>query len=117
MLSGIQSALSGLTASQKKVDVAARNTAHSNTDGYKRGRVTLEESPTQGVQAIVEQDNTAGPIALEPTQDGERLIEKSNVDIGEEMANLMLGRRFYAANLKTIQTADEMLGTLVDFVR
>lgn len=116
MIPGIQSALSGLMAFQKTIDITAHNTAHSNTDGYKRGRVTLGESRTQGVQATITRDNTPGPIVLELTAEGERPIEKSNVDLGEETTNLMLGTRFYQANLKTIKTADEMVGTLVDLV-
>ena len=41
------------------------------------------------------------------------LIEQSNVDLGQELPEMSLNSRFYEANLKTLQTADEMLGSLL----
>jgi flagellar basal-body rod protein FlgC len=117
MISAIYSALSGLVAFEKKIGVTANNVANVNTDGFKKSRVTLEESQPQGVQAKIQQINTPGPLALEQTPEGESLVEKSNVDISEEMANLIVGQRFYEANLRTLKTEDERLGSLLDIVK
>lgn len=114
MVSGIHAALSGLMALQKKVESSAHNTANVNTDGYKKTVVTLSEQEPQGVAAQVQTVNTPGPMAYEQTSEGETLVEKSNVELAEELPNLMLSRRFFQANLKTVQTEDAMLGMLLD---
>ena len=114
MISGISSALSGMLAFQKKVESTADNTANVDTDGFKKSRVTLTEAEPQGVTTNLQRIETPGPMALEPTSQGETLVEKSNVDLAEELPNLMLSKRFFEANLKVIQTEDEMLGSLLD---
>jgi flagellar basal-body rod protein FlgC len=114
MVSGIHAALSGLMALQKKVESTAHNTANVDTDGYKKTVVTLAEQTPQGVTAQVSTVNTPGPMAYEPTSEGEVLVEQSNVDLAEELPNLMLSRRFFQANLKTVQAEDAMLGMLLD---
>ena len=114
MISGIHSALSGLMAIQKKVDATAHNTANINTDGYKKTRVTLHEGEEQGIQAVATKIETPGPMVYEQTPEGETLVEKSNVELSEELPSMMLSRRFFQANLKTVQIEDEMLGSLLD---
>jgi len=114
MVSGIHSALSGLMALQKKVEATAHNTANVNTPEFKKSRVTLEEAEPQGVSARAAKVETPGPVVLEETPDGIEAVEQSNVELAEELPNLMLSRRFFEANLKTVQTEDEMLGSLLD---
>ncbi len=114
MISGLHSALSGLQGFMTKVASAANNTANINTDGYKKTRVTLEEREPQGVTANVEAVTTPGPEVYELTGEGRTMVEKSNVELHEEIPNLLIGKRFYQANLKTVQVADEMLGNLLD---
>lgn len=116
MISGINSALSGLMAFQKKVDSIANNVANINTDEFKKTRVTLAEQDPQGVTANVQKIETPGPVVTEQTPEGDQLVEKSNVELSEELPNLMLNRRFFQANLKTIQTEDQMLGSLLDII-
>jgi len=114
MISGIHSALSGLVAIQKKVEANANNVANVNTDGYKKTSVTLQEQEPQGVKAEVRQMATPGPMVYEQTPAGEILVEKSNVELSEELPSMMLSRRLFQANLKTVQIEDEMLGSLLD---
>lgn len=114
MISGIHSALSGLAAIQKKSEATAHNVANVNTDGFKKIRVTLHEQEPQGVRAEVQQLTTPGPMVQEQTAEGSVLVEKSNVELAEELPGLMLSRRMFQANLKTIRTEDEMLGSLLD---
>ena len=42
--------------------------------------------------------------------------ELSNVNIVEEFAQIMTTRRNFEANLKYLQTVDEMLGKIVDII-
>lgn len=114
MITGVNAALSGLLAIQKKVESTANNIANAESDGYKKTKVTLTSAEPQGVQARVQQINTPGPQVLEQTSNGEVLVEKSNVELTEELPSLMLSRRFFQANLKMLQTQDEMLGSLLD---
>ncbi|HCC53892.1 MAG TPA: flagellar biosynthesis protein FlgC [Desulfobulbaceae bacterium] len=114
MISGINAALSGLTAIQKKIEANANNVANLNTDGYKKIRVTLQAQEPQSIEAIAQQIQTPGPMVHEQTSAGETLVEKSNVELSEELPSMMLSRRFFQANLKTVQIQDEMLGNLLD---
>lgn len=41
-------------------------------------------------------------------------LEQSNVELSRELPNLMLTKRYFQANLKIIQTEDEMLGNILD---
>ena len=43
-------------------------------------------------------------------------LEASNVDLAREMVNQTLSQRGAEANVKSIQTANEMLGTVLDMV-
>jgi flagellar basal-body rod protein FlgC len=42
--------------------------------------------------------------------------EGSNVDLEEEIPEAMLVRRYYEANLRLLETQDEMMGSLVDIL-
>ena len=114
MLSGIASGLSALTAIQTRAQATANNTANINTDGFKKTRVTLVEAKTQGVTTEVQQVATPGPMVYEATPAGEVLVEKSNVELSEELPQMMLDRRGFQANIKMIKAQDEMLGSLLD---
>ncbi|MEW6429034.1 MAG: flagellar basal body rod C-terminal domain-containing protein [Thermodesulfobacteriota bacterium] len=115
MISPIGSApFAALQSAQKKMDSVANNVANADSDGYKKTRVTLAEGQGGTVQAQVERVETPGPLLLEQTAAGAELVEKSNVDLGEELPEMLLTRRFFQANVKVLRTGDEMLGTLLD---
>ena len=114
MNAGMASALGGITAHLQKLAVSANNTANANTDGFKKSRVIFEEGQVQGVQARIEQINSPGPLVNEETAQGEELVEKSNVDLVEEMTNLITVKHGIAANIETIKAEDKMLGSLLD---
>ena len=116
MISAIRSTISALFALQKKLDSTANNVANIETDGYKKERVTMEEQKPSGVKANVEKIDTPGPQVLEQTERGEVLVEKSNVELAEEMPNLLITQRSFEANLKMLKTEDEMVGSLLDVV-
>jgi len=41
-------------------------------------------------------------------------LEASNVDMAKEIIDSMINLRYLQANVKTIQTSDEMLGNIID---
>ncbi|MCH8040870.1 MAG: flagellar biosynthesis protein FlgC [Nitrospinae bacterium] len=116
MIGAIYTSLSGLAAAQTKIVTAAHNTANANTDGFKKQRVVFQETQPQGVEATVERVNTPGPVFFKETEAGSLAVELSNVDLGEEAINLMLGKRLYEANLNVLKTQNRLLGSLLDIV-
>jgi len=114
MISSINSSLSALTAFRKKLAVTSNNIANVNTDEFKKSRAILNEDSTGGVTADIEQLATPGPVHT-VIQDGVATEkEMSNVDLTQEIPEMIPTQRGYEANLKAIQTQDEMLGTLID---
>jgi flagellar basal-body rod protein FlgC len=113
MIPAMQSALSGLSASSTKINSSANNIANAGTEGFKKSRVILSSAAPQGVKVQTELVDTPGPMIYEETSNGLELIEQSNVDLAEELPAMSLNSQLYKANLKTLQVADEMLGSLL----
>ncbi len=116
MIAGIYSSLSGLAAAQTKITTAAHNTANANTDGFKKQRALHQEVQTQGVATTIEQVDTPGPVIFRETEKGLIEVEQSNVDLGEEAVNLLVGKRLYEANLKALDLQNQALGSVLDIV-
>lgn len=116
MITPVQSSLSALNAFRKSLDVAANNIANVKTDGFKKSRVTFSEEANGGVTAQVRQINTPG-IPKE-VYEGDELVEveSSNVDLADELTEMIPTSSAYTANLKTVQTAEKMLGALMDIL-
>jgi flagellar basal-body rod protein FlgC len=114
MISAIHTALSGLTAFAKQLDVSAHNVANVNTDGFKKQETDFIEIESGGVLPVVHKDDSAGPAVLRDTAHGQTQVELSNVDLGEEAVNQVVAQRGFEANLRTLQTADDMLGSILD---
>lgn len=113
MIPALQSALSGLSAFSAKINTGANNVANVNTEGFKKSRVLLSTMEPQGVAVETQRVDTPGAFVYEPTNNGMELVEQSNVDLGQELPEMNVNSRFYQANLKTLQVADEMLGSLI----
>ncbi len=112
----VSSALSAVTAFQKKMNVTANNIANVQTNEFKKSRVTLEEGDNGGVEAQVQQLDTPG-IPMETIQDNTVTeVESSNVDLAEELTEMIPTKAGYSANLKTLQVQDEMLGSFLDLM-
>ncbi len=114
MISGIQSSLNALQAFSKKQESIADNTANVNTDEFKKTRVTFTADGPQSPAPQVSRINTPGPMVYEQTAAGYEMVEKSNVDIAEEIPQSMVNQRAFEANVKMVQAADEMIGSLLD---
>ncbi len=116
MISALNGTVSALRAFVTKLGVTADNIANVNTDGFKRKRATLNEDHNGGVRVEINKDNSPG-LRYDVIEDGKKVEkETSNVDLTEEIPDLMLTKRAYQANLKTIDTQEEMLGSLLDIV-
>lgn len=116
MISALNGTISALRAFVTKLGVSADNIANVNTDGFKRNRATLHEDYNGGVRVELSKDESPG-LRYDVIEDGEKVEkETSNVNLNEEIPDLMLTRRAYQANLKTIETQDEMLGSLLDTI-
>ncbi|MGE4560739.1 MAG: flagellar basal body rod C-terminal domain-containing protein, partial [Desulfobulbus sp.] len=114
MLSAIDSAVSGLQAYSLKTQATANNVANLNTDGFKRDVVTLSSRAPQGVSANVSKDRSPGALVEEPTSDGMEMVEQSNADLVREMPDMIVEKNGFSANIKTLQTTDQMTKTLID---
>lgn len=113
MISGYNSALSALQSFGTKLHSNSNNIANANTNEFKRTRVINATADPAGVRAQVEKVETAGPIAFEETSSGYDQVELSNVDLGVEIPDMNLNSTMYRANLKTIETVNEMTGELL----
>ncbi len=116
MISAVNSTISALRAFVTKLGVTADNIANVNTDGFKRNRAYLHEDVNVGVRVNIKKDESPG-LRYDAIENGEKVEkETSNVNLAEEIPDLMLTKRAYQANLKTIDTQEEMLGSLLDIV-
>ena len=116
MISALNGTLSALRAFVTKLGATADNIANVNTDGFKRNRAVLHEDDNGGVRVVLSKDQSPGR-RYDVVEDGEEVEkETSNVDLTQEIPDLMVTKRAYQANLKTIETQDEMLGSLLDTI-
>ena len=114
MVTGLSTTLSSLQAHDRKMAVKANNIANVNTNGFKRDRAVLEEGGAGEVRVNLHKEVSPAPQdPLAPEAPGVAK-ELSNVDLADEMTGMIPTEIGYKANLKTIQTRDEMIGTLLD---
>ena len=66
---------------------------------------------------VVQKDDSAGPTVLKDAGYGPAQIELSNVDLGKEAVSQIIAQRGFEANLRTLKTADDMLGSILDTKR
>lgn len=116
MIGALNASISGLTAFQQKLNVTAHNVANVTTDEFKKQRALLHEGENGGVSVEIDEIDTPG-YPIETMVDGETVeSESSNVDLAEALTETIPTQAGYDANLKMIQTEDDMLGTLLDIV-
>ena len=116
MISALNGTISALRAFVTKLGVTADNIANVNTDGFKRNRTTLHEDHNGGVRVEIKKDESPG-LRYDVIEDGKKVEkETSNVDLTQEIPDLMVTKRAYQANLKTIEAQDEILGSLLDTI-
>lgn len=113
MIRAYQTALTGLQAFSTKLQANGNNIANANTDGFKKTQITNAAVAPSGVKAQSQKISTQGISVLQQTGSGPEQVELSNVDLATEIVDLSLNSTMYKANLKTIETANDMTGTLL----
>lgn len=108
------SAISALQAFSTKLNSNANNIANVNTEGFKRTRVNLESTQAGGVRATVDTIHSPGTTIFQEGPSGSEEVELSNVELSQEIPDMNLNSTLYKANLKTLQVADEMTGSLLN---
>ena len=89
---------SGLQAAQLRLDASANNVANMNTPSYRRQVVQQEAAAdSAGVRATVQRQQEAEAVALE-----------------KEAVEQMSATYAFKANLQTIKTQDDMMGSLLN---
>lgn len=116
MIGSVNSTLSALQAYKTRMGVTADNIANINTDEFKKSKAILKEGPDGDVQVDIKRVDTPGHPHREIV--GDQLVEKesSNVNLDEEVPEMMVTQRTYEANLKVLQTRNQMLGTVLDIM-
>ena len=112
-LSTLNNALSGLQAAAAKMQVTANNVANARTDGYQTQRVDIVERPG-GVEARTPADAARPPPVPLPTEAAPVSRAPSDVDLAQEMVKMTANESFYLANVRALEAAQGMLGTLLD---
>ena len=111
-LSTLNNALSGLQAATAKMQVTANNVANARTDGYQT-RLDILERPG-GVEARTPADATRSPPVTAPTEAAPVSSAPSDVDLAQEMVKMTANESFFLANVRALEAAHGMLGTLLD---
>jgi len=124
------SALSGLSAASKRVQVAANNISNGLTVGkpnstdpseqaYKAQEVQQSTGEFGGVQTRVIERDPATQTAYNPNSplaDSSGLVETPNVDLGEEMVNMITAESSYKANAAVLRTNEDLEREVLDIV-
>ncbi len=113
MTLSVNTNISALNALGKKQATSANNIANSESEGFKKSRVILEEGEKGQVTAKTQVVNTPGTMINQP--DGS-LKEVSNVDLATEVTDMIPTKHAYQANLKALQTTAEMEKTTLDLI-
>ena len=88
-------ALSGAAAASQRMDVAANNIANAQTEGYQRQKVMASQED-RGVVTTIGKEQEVGP------------------DLAADLVQQKMASYQYKANLKTVQTESQMMGSLLD---
>jgi len=109
MASSIGMALSGLRAEQAQLDAHADNVANADTAGYTSQQVVMSAVPGGGVRA-----SGSGSLGAMPATPA--TLPPSNVDLGQEMAGLLMASTLYGADAKTVTVQSRMDRAVLNIV-
>ncbi len=105
--------LSGLQAATAKMQVTANNVANARTNGYQTQRVDMVQR-SGGVEARPPADTATARPAPPPNEAAQASRAPSDVDLAQEMVKMTANESFYLANVRALEVAHGMLGTLLD---
>lgn len=120
--------LSGLATQSKRFANSAQNVVNLGSTGVRSGsaendtgfapqRVQAVAGPQGGVRGQTVPISPPSVLRYDPgapDADDEGLVARPNVSLEEETVTQIEAKRAYQANLRVIQTMDEMLGSLLD---
>ncbi|RTL34056.1 MAG: flagellar basal body rod protein [Burkholderiales bacterium] len=89
-------AVSGVQAASTRLDVSAHNIANAQTPNFHRQVVHQQSQETAGVMTSVGKAEEVGP------------------DVAADLVEQMQASYSYKANLRTIQTQEQMVGSILD---
>lgn len=119
MIKAFYIAGSGARAHQYALDAIANNIANVNTNGYKSQRVVFSDLVYDaaeggrvqlgtGTAASVHRDNSPGAVTPDYYGTNREIVEKSNVDLIREFAEMITAQRAFQMNAVMVRTADEV---------
>ena len=111
--SAFDTSVSGIVAAATKLQANANNVANANTNGYQTQRVDLVESPA-GVEARAASVGAPNRADAAANSNGNSPLPPSDVNLADEMVSMVANGNFYQANMRALQAADDMMGTLLD---
>lgn len=104
---GLQTALRGLLAQQRSLDVASHNVANANTVGYSRQEAVLAASPALRIAAGATQDGSAAELGTGVDVLAYRRLRDQFVDLQYRAQAMRLGG--LAAQVKGLETVETAL--------
>lgn len=113
------SALSGLQAAQRRFELSAGNVVNSRTEGYLPHRVQTITNENGGTRAVAVPVKPASVPFFDfdgATDEGGAVATRPNVALEREAVEQILAQRAFEANLRTIETANDMTKALLDTV-
>lgn len=119
METALRNAISGLRAADKRLEVSASNTVNAQSENYTPSRVVQTALGGGGTKAdVVDVRPPTVPIynPQHPAADADGVMQRPNVAPDAEVVEQMLARRAFEANLRTIETADQMSKTVLDIL-
>lgn len=126
-MSAIDTAVSGLNASTKRLGVSANNTANVSStvkeqkDGTLvnepyRAQDALQISTEPGVRSVVRESTPATREVYSPSSpvaNEKGIVNTPNVSLEKETVQRVLARNDFQANLKTVQASLKMTDSLL----
>lgn len=114
MVTSINNSAQALNAYGTAFNVTANNVANVQSEEFKRTDAVFNEGDNgAGVKVTLSQDSSSGPLV---TKNDGTAVELSNTELAREFTDMIIQQTGYEANVKTVQTDDEMKGTVIDMV-
>jgi len=132
MMLSVNTSLSALMAYGKKMGVHANNIANMHSRDFNKSRAIIKEGADQTVTVEIEQiespahpitgigesriaENESNPADTSP-DDSLSNNPSNNVDLATEIVETNVAQGGYKANLKIIESQNEMIGTILDLL-
>ncbi len=111
MIKGADSNIAALNALADRQAVTANNLANADSDNFQASTTVLVTDQANNPELRISKNTTPG-ITLNEADGSTH--QTSNVDMATELTSMVPTQTAYSANLKALQVADEMTGTLLD---